>query len=51
MDDNKIVQSIPGIGEKIAATIISEIGGIDRFSHPKKLVAFTGVNSSVHSSG
>jgi transposase len=47
----KIVQSIPGIGEKIAATIISEIGEIDRFSHPKKLVAFAGVDPSVHSSG
>ncbi len=32
--------SIPGIGEKIAATIISEIGEIDRFNDPKKLIAF-----------
>ncbi|MGG0849102.1 IS110 family transposase, partial [Peribacillus simplex] len=47
----KIIQSIPGIGEKIAATIISEIGEIDRFNHPKKLVAFAGVDPSVHSSG
>ena len=51
LEDYKIVQSIPGIGEKIAATIISEIGEIDRFSHPKKLVAFAGVDPSVHSSG
>ena len=34
----------PGIGEKIAATIISEIGEIDRFNHPKKLVAFAGID-------
>jgi transposase len=47
----KILQSIPGIGEKIAATIISEIGEIDRFNHPKKLVAFAGVDPSVYSSG
>ncbi|MFJ7472178.1 IS110 family transposase [Peribacillus frigoritolerans] len=51
MDEYKIIQSVPGIGEKIAATIISEIGEIDRFNHPKKLVAFAGVDPSVHSSG
>ena len=41
LEDYKIVQSIPGIGEKIAATIISEklVKSI-RFSNPKKLVAF-----------
>ncbi|MFF2591586.1 transposase [Peribacillus butanolivorans] len=49
MEEYKIIQSIPGIGEKIAATIISEIGEIDRFNHPKKLVAFAGVDPSVHS--
>ena len=37
IDEYKIIQSIPGIGEKIAATIISEIGEIDRFNHPKNL--------------
>ncbi len=51
MEEHKIIQSIPGIGEKIAARIISEIGEIDRFNHPKKLVAFAGVDPSVHSSG
>jgi transposase len=51
IEEYKIIQSIPGIGEKIAATIISEIGEIERFNHPKKLVAFSGVDPSVHSSG
>ncbi|WP_226530732.1 IS110 family transposase, partial [Metabacillus niabensis] len=51
MEEYKIIQSIPGIGGKIAATIISEIGEIDRFNHPKKLVAFAGVDPSVYSSG
>jgi transposase len=37
--------------EKIAATIISEIGEIDRFNHPKKLVAFAGIDPSVFESG
>ncbi|WP_347940543.1 IS110 family transposase [Peribacillus simplex] len=51
LEEYKIIQSIPGIGEKIAAIIISEIGEIDRFNHPKKLVAFAGIDPSVHSSG
>lgn len=51
IEEYQIIQSIPGIGEKIAATIISEIGEIDRFNHPKKLVAFAGVDPSVYSSG
>ncbi|MCM3790812.1 IS110 family transposase [Domibacillus indicus] len=51
IEEYSIIKSIPGIGEKIAATIISEIGEIDRFSHPKKLVAFAGVDPSVFESG
>ncbi len=51
IEEYEIIQSIPGIGEKIAATIISEIGEIDRFNHPKKLVAYAGIDPSVHQSG
>jgi transposase len=51
IEEYEILQSIPGIGEKIAATIISEIGEIDRFNDAKKLVAFAGVDPSVYSSG
>ncbi|QGH32787.1 IS110 family transposase [Gracilibacillus salitolerans] len=51
IEEYKIIKSIPGIGEKIAATILSEIGEIDRFNHPKKLVAFAGVDPSVFESG
>ena len=47
IEEYKILQSIHGIGEKIAATIISEIGEIDRFNDAKKLVAFAGVGRSV----
>ena len=32
IEEYNIIKSIPGIGEKIAATIISEIGEIDRFN-------------------
>src|SRR5699024_12147751 len=50
IEEYQIIQSIPGIGEKIVATIISEIGEIDRFNHPKKLVDFAGIDPSVYSS-
>jgi transposase len=42
-----LIQSIPGIGPKIAATILSKIGEVDRFDHPKKLVAFAGIDQIV----
>jgi transposase len=51
VEEYKIIQSIPGIGKKIAATILSEIGEIDRFNHAKKLVAYAGIDPSVYSSG
>ena len=51
IEECRIIQSVPGIGEKIAATIISEIGEIDRFNHPKKLVAFAGIDPSIFESG
>lgn len=51
IEEHEILQFIPGIGEKIAATIISEIREIDRFNNAKKLVAFIGFDSSVYSSG
>lgn len=51
VEEYSIIQSIPGIGNKIAATILSEIGEIHRFNHAKKLVAFAGIDPSVYSSG
>jgi transposase len=46
-----LLRSIPGVGDKIAATILSEIGEIERFDHPKKLIAFAGIDPSVYASG
>jgi len=46
-----LLLSIPGVGELTAATIISEIGDISRFSTVKKLVAFAGLDPSVYESG
>jgi len=51
IEEYDLIQSIPGIGNKIAATILSEIGEVDRFDHPKKLVAFAGIDPSVFASG
>ncbi|NUU60883.1 IS110 family transposase [Paenibacillus agri] len=51
IEEYELIQSIPGIGHKIAATILSEIGEVDRFDHPKKLVAFAGIDPSVFASG
>jgi transposase len=50
-EEYDLIQSIPGIGPKIAATNLAEIGEIDRFDHAKKLVAFAGIDPSVFSSG
>ncbi|AXF56542.1 IS110 family transposase [Salicibibacter kimchii] len=50
-DEYLIIKSIPGIGRKIAATILSEMGDINQFQHPKKLVAYAGIDPSVHESG
>jgi transposase len=51
LQEYELIQSIPGIGTRIAATILAEIEEIDRFVHAKKLVAITGVDPSVFSSG
>jgi transposase len=51
MEDYHLLCSIPGIGSKLAATIIAEIGDVTTFDHAKKLVAFAGIDPSVFSSG
>ena len=45
------ITTCPGIGEILGAIILSEIGDVTRFSEPKKLVAFVGVDPSVKQSG
>lgn len=47
----ELLQSISGIGELTAITIISEIGNIKNFTKPKHLVAFFGLDPSVNESG
>lgn len=45
------ITTCPGVGKVLGAVILSEIGDVSRFSEPKKLVAFVGIDPSVHQSG
>ena len=40
------ILTIPGIGETIGAMIVSEIGNIQRFSNPNKLLKYKFINLS-----
>jgi transposase len=48
---NTPITTIPGIANVTGATILGEIGDINRFSNPSKLVAFSGIDASVSQSG
>jgi transposase len=45
------LQTIPGVGPSIAATLIAEIGDIARFSDFDQLLAYAGVHPAERSSG
>lgn len=49
--EQKLLQTIPGVGPITAVSFIAEVGDIQRFQHPKQLVAFIGLDSRVHQSG
>lgn len=49
--EQKLLQSIPGVGPITAISFIAEVGDIKRFRHSKQLVAFVGLDSRVHQSG
>ncbi|MDP9307478.1 MAG: IS110 family transposase [Actinomycetota bacterium] len=46
-----LLMTCPGIGWVLAFTIASEIGEIDRFASPRKLVGYTGLCPRVEQSG
>lgn len=48
---NQVITTIPGIGDTLGAIILSEIGDIQRFDAPGKLVAFAGLDVKVTQSG
>jgi transposase len=45
------LRTIPGVGPAIAATLLAEIGDIDRFTDFDQLLAFAGVHPAERSSG
>ena len=48
---NQVITTISGIGNTLGAIIVSEIGDINRFDAPNKLVAFAGLDVKVSQSG
>lgn len=48
---HSVIMTIPGIGSTNGGMILGEIGDIHRFSTPNKLLAFAGLDPSVHQSG
>lgn len=51
LNEVQLLESIPGVGTKLATAIVSEIGDASQFRHPKQLVAYAGIDPSVFSSG
>ena len=52
MDElNSVILTIPGISYTLGSIILSEIGNIDKFASPAKLLAFEGLDPSVKQSG
>jgi transposase len=49
--DDCVLLSLPGVSKTIAASIISEIGDINRFKTSSQLVSFAGINPTVRQSG
>ncbi|WP_340007526.1 transposase [Paenibacillus sp. FSL K6-0276] len=51
LEEVQLLESIPGVGTKLATAVVSEIGDASQFRHPKQLVAYAGIDPSVFSSG
>lgn len=49
--EQKLLQTIPGVGPITAISFISEINDVKRFPRPKQLAAYVGLDSRVHQSG
>lgn len=43
--------TIPGVGEYTAATVVAEVGEIERFETDEQLVSYAGLDPEVHQSG
>jgi transposase len=51
VEDLKILQSIKGIGPNTAVPFLAEMGEVKHFPSHKKLIAFAGLDPSIHQSG
>jgi transposase len=49
--EQRLLESIPGVGPITAVSFVSEINNIHRFGNAKKLVAYVGLDSRVYQSG
>ena len=49
--DMVYLMQIPGFGLLSSMILLSAVGDITRFSHPKKLVGYAGLGAGVHTSG
>lgn len=47
----KAVQAMRGVRLLVATGIVAELGDLNRFDHPRKLMSYVGLVSSEHSSG
>jgi transposase len=51
IDINSPIMTIPGISYTLASIILAEIGDINKFTDPAKLLAFSGLDPSTYQSG
>jgi len=49
--DIEILKSIKGVGDITALHFLAEVGDIERFDSPKKLIAYCGIDPTVYESG
>ena len=51
VEDLKILRSIKGVGPNTAVPFLAEVGEVKNFTSSKKLIAFAGLDPSIHQSG
>jgi transposase len=51
VEDLQILQSIKGVGPNTAVPFLAEMGEVENFTSSKKLIAFAGLDPSIHQSG
>ena len=51
LEDFGILRSIKGVGPATAAPFLAEMGEVNNYSSHKKIIAYAGIDPSVHESG